>query len=77
MNATQIMRVNKFTMLQLKHFVIENIYSDKMLWRCYASLRNAREIGAGGLCPPSSDNLKAKMLSKVRQAARRGRKPEY
>jgi hypothetical protein len=27
-----------------------------------AMLRNAREIGAGGLCPPLSDNLKAKML---------------
>jgi hypothetical protein len=33
-----------------EHFVIENIWPDKMLWRCEAVLRNAREIGAGG--PP-------------------------
>ena len=37
----------------------------KMLWRCETSLRNAREIGVGGLCPPLSDNLKAKRLQGV------------
>jgi uridylate kinase len=36
-----------------------------MLGRCEALLRNAREIGAGGLCPPSSDNLKRKMLRRL------------
>ncbi len=46
----------------LEHFNIEIIHIDKMLWPCGASLRKAREIGAGGLCPPLSDNLKAKML---------------
>jgi hypothetical protein len=41
---------------------IENIYSDKMLWRCEAKRSSAREMGAGGLCPPLSDNLKRNML---------------
>jgi hypothetical protein len=49
-------------MLRLEHFVIENICSDKMLWQCKAKRSNAREIGSGWLCPPLSDNLKAKML---------------
>jgi hypothetical protein len=40
---------------------IENIYPDKRLRRCEALLRNAREIGAGGLFPPSSGNLKRKL----------------
>jgi hypothetical protein len=34
----------------------------KTLWRCEAKRSNAREIGAGGFCPPLSDNLKAKMM---------------
>jgi hypothetical protein len=46
----------------LEHFVIENIYPDEMLRRREAKRSTAREIGAGGLCPPSSDNLKRKML---------------
>jgi hypothetical protein len=46
----------------LEHFNIENIYPDKMLWRCEAKCSNAREIVAGGLRPPLSDNLKRKML---------------
>jgi hypothetical protein len=46
----------------LDHFVIEIVYADKMLWPCEALLREAREIVAGGLCPPLSDNLKVNML---------------
>jgi hypothetical protein len=46
----------------LEHFVIEIIYSDKMLWRCEAKRSNARAIGVGGLCPPLSDNLKREMF---------------
>jgi hypothetical protein len=46
-----------------EHFIIENIYPDEMLrWREALPL-NAREIGAGeGLCPPSIDCFKCKML---------------
>jgi hypothetical protein len=36
----------------LERFVIENVDPGKTLWRREALLRNAREIGAGGLCPP-------------------------
>jgi hypothetical protein len=32
----------------LEHFVIENIYFDKMLRRCEILLYNACEIGVGG-----------------------------
>jgi len=46
----------------LEHFVIENIHSDKMLWSCEVKRSEAREIIAGGLCPPYGDNLKRKML---------------
>jgi hypothetical protein len=46
----------------VEHFVIENICSDNMFRRCEAKPGNAREIGAGGLCPPSSDNLKRSIL---------------
>ncbi len=33
-----------------------------MLWPCETQCNKAREIGVGGLCPPLSDNLKAKLL---------------
>jgi hypothetical protein len=33
-----------------------------MLWRCEAKRNTVREIGAGGLRPPSGDNLKRKIL---------------
>ncbi len=46
----------------LEHFVIENIYPEKMLWRCEAKRNNAREVPVAGLCPASSGNLKRKML---------------
>ena len=46
----------------LEHFVIENIYPDKMLWWCEAKRNNAREVSVVGLCPASSGNLKRKML---------------
>jgi hypothetical protein len=49
-------------MLTIGHFNIENIYPDKMLWPCEAKRNKAREVAAGGLCPPLSDNLKRKML---------------
>jgi hypothetical protein len=45
----------------VEHFGIEIIYSDEMLRRCEALLRNARKIGTGGFCPPLSDNLKRKI----------------
>jgi hypothetical protein len=38
--------------LSLGHFNIENIYPDKMPWPCEAKRNKAREIVAGGLCPP-------------------------
>jgi hypothetical protein len=47
---------------QLKHFSVGNILSEEMLRRCEAFLRDAREIGPGGLVSPSSGNLKRKRL---------------
>jgi hypothetical protein len=58
-DARRIMR--NYDIFRLEHFVIENIYPDKMLWRCEANRSNARESGAGGPCPPLRDNLTHKM----------------
>jgi hypothetical protein len=49
----------------MEHFHLQIVYAEKMLRRREALLRNAREIGAGGLCPPSSDNLKRKCHKKA------------
>ena len=46
----------------LEHFVIETIYTDKMLWPCEVKRNKAREIGVGQFYWPLSDNLKHKMF---------------
>ena len=45
------------------HYNFQIVHADKMLWRCHASLRNVREIGAGELGSTLRGNPNAKLLS--------------
>jgi hypothetical protein len=57
------------------HFHVHIVYSEAMLRRREEMFLDAREIGAGGLCPPLRDSPEAKSLQSDSPSPRNGGAP--